>query len=449
MSTESAIGPSVPSDRPDYESALREEREQVAELQRLVDDFTVQATHDTEELTWFREMTSHFGELDIEREFLDVISPMLPALRELLQTETLAVVTDEGDSERGQVDPVFLTAEGLPFDRAKVLRLVLGCRDAASDGVVVLNNASVIQKRTSVAGVANCMVVAMARPSGQYGWLVAVGKVVERSAAVETCETGVSRGEFGTVEATLLDSAARTLATHQRNVTLFRERKELIVGIIRAMINAVDAKDAYTCGHSDRVALIGRLIAGQMGLPERDRESIYISGLLHDVGKIAVPDSILCKPGALSAEEFDVVKRHPVTGYHMLSHLEKLRPVLPGVLHHHEAWDGSGYPNGLVGVEIPQMARVMAVADAWDAMTSRRPYRSAMPFERAAGILRDGRGGQWDPDVIDAFFECFDEVREISEADGRQTEDLTLDEPSFGAYAEIDSAVLTSAMHML
>ena len=135
----------------------------------------------------------------------------------------------------------------------------------------------------------------------------------------------------------------------------------LLIGVIRTLVNAIDAKDAYTCGHSDRVARIAMRLAAELGLDHQSCLQVYMTGLLHDIGKIGVPDAILCKPGKLTDEEFAIVKRHPAIGYQILKHLEQLSYVLPGVLHHHEAVTGTGYPLGLAGESIPLAARILAV----------------------------------------------------------------------------------------
>jgi HD-GYP domain-containing protein (c-di-GMP phosphodiesterase class II) len=181
-----------------------------------------------------------------------------------------------------------------------------------------------------------------------------------------------------------------------------------MTGIVRAIINAIDAKDQYTCGHSDRVAAYAKCIAERLGEDPEECERIYMAGLLHDVGKIGVPDSILGKPGKLTDEEYAVVKKHPEIGYSILKHLKQLDYVLPGVLHHHEAIDGSGYPAGLIGDSIPFAGRLLAVADAYDAMTSDRPYRRGMPTERAESILQSEAGTTWDARIVAALMECLE-----------------------------------------
>jgi len=153
-----------------------------------------------------------------------------------------------------------------------------------------------------------------------------------------------------------------------------------------------------------------------------------LSGLLHDIGKIGIEDSVLRKPGRLTDEEFEHLKRHPQLGYNILRDIDRIKDVLPGVLHHHEAWNGKGYPRGLVGTDIPLLARIIAVADSFDAMSSDRPYRDGIDDERIDKILRNGAGSQWDADVVDAYFAVRDEIREIAE---RDREHLQLDMHDF------------------
>jgi HD-GYP domain-containing protein (c-di-GMP phosphodiesterase class II) len=151
-----------------------------------------------------------------------------------------------------------------------------------------------------------------------------------------------------------------------------------------------------------------------MGLSHHECEELYMTGLLHDIGKIGVPDGVLSKPGKLTEAEFAQIRLHPEIGYQILKNLTPLDYALPGVLHHHEAVDGSGYPYGLSGDEIPLYARVLAVGDAYDAMTSDRPYRGGMDSEKAEAILRSGAGQQWDARAVNAFFAVATEIRAIA-----------------------------------
>ena len=174
-----------------------------------------------------------------------------------------------------------------------------------------------------------------------------------------------------------------------------------------ALSNALDLRDATTEGHSLRVAEIAVQIGQAMGLSERQLEALRRGGLLHDVGKIGIPDAILRKPGKLNPEEWETMRQHTLWGARMLSHIDFLAEALPLVLHHHEAWDGSGYPDSLRGEEIPLLARIFAVTDAYDAITSDRPYRTARSPEEALAVIRQEAGRQFDPAIVTAFERVF------------------------------------------
>jgi HD-GYP domain-containing protein (c-di-GMP phosphodiesterase class II) len=182
------------------------------------------------------------------------------------------------------------------------------------------------------------------------------------------------------------------------------------VNLILALVNSLDSRDRYTSCHSHNVAVYSKLIAKEMKLPKRKCNHIYLGGLLHDIGKIGVPEAILNKPARLSAEEFNVIKQHPEIGYHMVKHIGFFRDagILDMILHHHERYDGEGYPKQLKGDEIPRSARIVAVADAFDAMTSSRLYRKGKDIPNAIKDLMQQRGLQFDPDVVDAFLRVLD-----------------------------------------
>ncbi len=185
------------------------------------------------------------------------------------------------------------------------------------------------------------------------------------------------------------------------------ETKQLFMDSIRAIANALDAKDPYTRGHSERVSAYSMIIGTSYGLSEREMRIIEISSLLHDVGKIGIEDRILRKPGALTKEEFDVMKTHPPKGAAILGSIPQMREIIPGIRHHHEKWSGGGYPDNLKGESIPTIARIIGVADAFDAMTTNRPYQKAMTFEQAAGRINELKITVYDPRVVEAFNKAF------------------------------------------
>jgi HD-GYP domain-containing protein (c-di-GMP phosphodiesterase class II) len=201
----------------------------------------------------------------------------------------------------------------------------------------------------------------------------------------------------------MLDAVSGILSAFLENSSLYQEQNDTFVGTVKAMSSAIDAKDPYTQGHSERVAMLSARLARQIGQSEDEIECIRISGLVHDVGKIGVPESVLCKPGRLSNDEFDMIKLHPTIGMDILKDIPSLNAILPGVLHHHEKWDGTGYPGKLAGEEIPLMARIMAIADTFDAMSSNRAYRAGMPREKVLAEIERCAGTQFDPELVPHF----------------------------------------------
>ena len=187
-----------------------------------------------------------------------------------------------------------------------------------------------------------------------------------------------------------------------------RENHELFINSIRALAAAIDAKDPYTRGHSERVARYSSLVAREMGLSSEDVRRVRLSALLHDVGKIGIDDRILRKPTALTEEEFEIMKSHPVKGAAIMEAIPQLKDVIPGMKHHHERWEGGGYPEGLSGEGIPLQARIVSVADTFDAMTTTRPYQRAMDIRFVFQRLRDLAGNRFDPSVVDALIRSYD-----------------------------------------
>lgn len=187
------------------------------------------------------------------------------------------------------------------------------------------------------------------------------------------------------------------------------ENESLLLHIVRALAEAIDAKDTYTNGHSGRVADYSREIARRCGYPEEELRKIYMMGLLHDVGKIGIPDAVINKPAKLNEDEFDIIKNHPVMGARILKNIKQLPQLTDASRWHHERYDGTGYPDGLKGEEIPEAARIISVADSYDAMTSRRSYRDPLTQDAVRNEILGGRGTQFDPRFADIMLRMIEE----------------------------------------
>ncbi|HKP51244.1 MAG TPA: HD-GYP domain-containing protein [Chloroflexia bacterium] len=209
--------------------------------------------------------------------------------------------------------------------------------------------------------------------------------------------------------------------------------------VLEGMADAVDLRDPYTGGHSRRVAESSAAILRQMGLSGPEADLVVAAARVHDIGKFGVPDSILNKPGRLTPEEEAIMRNHPVTGADLLMRYPDFKRGVEIVRHHHESWDGTGYPHGQKGTDIPFGARVIAVADSYDAMTSDRPYRQAMSVERATSILRQGRGTQWDPEIVDAF------LLTVSSVEPASVEQVITLEPSLPIVASGSGGIYVAA----
>jgi len=217
-------------------------------------------------------------------------------------------------------------------------------------------------------------------------------------------KTRTEIGELATTFNTMSDELEHFVEDLKRAA---EENKALFMGSIQMLAGAVDEKDPYTRGHSDRVTKYSLLIAEEMGEDAEFLEILRVSAQLHDVGKIGIEDGILKKPGALTPEEFEIMKTHTSKGANILRPVPQLREMLPGIELHHESLDGSGYPYGLKGDEIPLLARVIAVADTFDAVTTNRPYQKAFDPGEAVNILRKLSGKRLDPKAVDALLTVF------------------------------------------
>jgi HD-GYP domain-containing protein (c-di-GMP phosphodiesterase class II) len=331
----------------------------------------------------------------------------IESLRTLIEAEAVAIfIYSDRQVETHGIES---TITGKACWTLDDIRLLLQKIEKPHAGdTVVLNQVDFPLHHSSVR---SCVVV----PIGEtepIGYVIAINRRKQIGYSFNNPE-----GEFGSGDAELLHEAAGYLISDGHSNVQIQESEQLVLGTLRAMSNAIEARDPYTHGHSERVAKVGYEIAVRLQLSEVACQEIYLAGILHDIGKIGIPDQVLLKPGRLSTEEFAIIQQHPEIGHKILEGLGKLNFALPGVLYHHERIDGTGYPHRLRGDAIPLMARILAVSDAYDAMTSSRVYRTAMDNRRAVDILQGGIGTQWDGDAVAACLEYLAQ-RELVLCDG-------------------------------
>jgi len=209
--------------------------------------------------------------------------------------------------------------------------------------------------------------------------------------------------EFWSQELKLMGVFALEAAAAIKKAQLYEEIRELFVHTVEALASAIDAKDPYTFGHSNRVARFSAAICEELGMTRKEIQQVELAATLHDIGKIGTPESILQKPGMLTPEEQERIQEHPVRGARILANISGFRDVVAWIRHHHEWYDGHGYPDRIAAEDIPVQARVITVADAFDAMTSDRPYRKGMPVEDAISIMEEFAGSQFDPHILRVF----------------------------------------------
>jgi HD-GYP domain-containing protein (c-di-GMP phosphodiesterase class II) len=265
------------------------------------------------------------------------------------------------------------------------------------------------------------------------GTQLLVNPVVNHGVVVGAIFAGAKRGEdklASSSDQKMLGAAAGSLGVLLENAGLYEDQQSMFLGTLEALTTSIDAKDPYTCGHSERVAYLAARLAAEIGVPKETCERIHIAGLVHDVGKIGVPEAVLCKPGRLTDDEFALIKKHPEIGHQILQDIKLMDDVLPGVLYHHERYDGRGYPHQKKGEDIPLMARIIGLVDAFDAMSSNRTYRAAMNREKVLEEVRKGAGSQFDPSLAEAFLKI--DLREYDEMVARHHQQALAGDDRFG-----------------
>lgn len=377
-------------------------RDQVIEKhQQEIEKLACELEQTYEEISLLHSLNQHMLLSRSPRELAELC---LDRLMDVIPAEGVAVWLD------GESDGQGLQTRGeFPLGEEQFARLIARFDEHDWSRPFVRNKIAGSLLGAEFPGLRNIIISAISVGKSRYGWICCCNSTTE---------------EFGSVQVRLLSSVGSVLSAHTCNVDLYQQHQQLVISFVSSLVRSLDAKDPYTRGHSERVALIARRLGEEMNLPAEDLKDIYLSGLVHDIGKIGVDDAILRKPGRLTEEEMAHIQRHPEIGYNILSGLKNLKSILPGVRHHHESYAGKGYPDGLRGEAIPLMARIISVADSYDAMGSDRPYRQGMPLEKVAEILERGAGDQWDPAVISAYFSAREDIERICQEHSGESDPL-------------------------
>ncbi len=362
-----------------------------------------------------------FHRLRIHKEPARYQKRILDAAAELLNVQTLVWV-----SSRNQ-EPIIGGELSLsPWDCQQLSANLTKAAGWDTTGLLICNEVQQQSWAARCRNVANLLAIDLSEQRAG-GRLIALNKRVavrsrtkpgQRSTSHESptqdpAERPAEIAPFRREDAALLTPFVSLFGLYTSSAERFNDAQSLLVGLARALTASIDAKDPYTFGHSERVARISAELAKELGLSEDELKDMYLAGLLHDIGKIGIPDAILRKSSPLTPEERGIIEQHPQLGYKILLEVKPISHLLPGVLYHHERYDGAGYPEGLKGEAIPLLARIIAVADSYDAMSSSRPYRIGLSNSRTEEILSEGAGSQWDPLVVAAFLRCRQRVHAI------------------------------------
>lgn len=311
----------------------------------------------------------------------------------MISSPTVLIV-DDSESNRE------LMTEYLRPERCRILTSTDGGSAAA---LARLERPDLVLVDFQMPGMNGLELTAQLRRESQGSFLpiVMISGFTDVAHRVAALEAGADDFLFKPVEGPELTARVRSLL----HLQAMHRRLEETQHVVFTLGKAVEAKDSFTQEHTERVAGRARALASRLGFGAAEIDQIHAGALIHDIGKLAIPDGVLNKPGPLTAEEFEIVKRHCVIGAEIVAPLSSQPELLAIVRHHHERYDGAGYPDGLAGETIPLAARVVAICDAFDAMSSDRPYRSAFTPQHACELMLGGRGSQWDGPMVDAFVE--------------------------------------------
>ncbi|MHB0914783.1 MAG: response regulator [Thermoleophilia bacterium] len=375
-------------------AAQEQNRAYAERLEQMVEERTGNLQQRTRELSVLHEVLSAATR---SLELPEVFEITLAELSQLLKAQaSAAFVVDQATSRLRLVTQTDLPEEFLRWVSVGYEENEELSQAVASGQAAMIEDLSEQRGLSIIADRARCAIVVPMKTSNEVVGIILV-----------TCGESRDIDESGW---RLLGTLGEEVGVVVENVRLYENLRMAYLSTIRALAEAVDAKDSYTRGHSDRVAMLAAATATELGLSPDLVEEIRNAGYLHDIGKIGTPDSVLVKKGVLTAEEKETMKLHPGASHRILSHARMADNIKEMIRHHHERYDGSGYPDGLKGEEIPLGSRILAVADAYEAMTSNRPYRDCMAVEDAVRELRDNVGEQFDGLVVEAFLRVREKV---------------------------------------
>ncbi len=409
-------GDSAPADGEHFAEMLRllaEKFQAETKAEGQIVKVSTELAQTYEELVLLHRLSTNMKVTEADSNFLQMACD---SLTEIVFVEGIAVLLEK--TVDGTQEWVIAAGSGL-IDLDGQTAAVLQCRlaEEISKGKEALLDSEVDSafKYEWPERVKNIIAVPLFGKEKAESHIAGAGRDDNRMMGLMVAVNRIGKQDFDSTDIKLFNSVAGGCAVFIENVRLFRDLKELFIGSLKALTSSIDAKDKYTHGHSERVAFISRWIAERLSaiepLEEEQIHRIYLAGLLHDIGKIGIDEAVLRKTGKLTDEEFASIRKHPSIGAGILREIKQMRDIMPGVLSHHERFDGKGYPAGLAGEQIPLTGRIVGLADSFDAMTSKRTYRDAMSVERALAEIERGLGTQFD-DKIGRIFLASD-IREL------------------------------------
>lgn len=381
-------------------------------LSWMSDDLSDQGNRDDEIVNLSQQLTEAYEELSllyklsakmtVTEDAGSFLHETLDELQQVIGLKWAALHLSDSDDRLQDMRGRMYTAGDLPHEADEIgnaIRHLIG-RFGLERKTLILHEAADLEHPALVESVQAALVVPLSRDGKVLGILIGADKL--------------NGSDLSSVDSKLATSLGQSISIFLENMMLYDDVQDMFMGTLRTLVSAIDAKDTYTCGHSERVAWLGRELARAAGMGVHESERMYLAGLLHDIGKIGIPERVLCKSGRLTNEEFDIIKTHPRIGARILQDIRQMQDLIPGVLYHHERFDGRGYPDGLSGKNIPLLGRLLCLADSFDAMSSTRMYRSAMGRHEVLEEIRRCAGSQFDPQLAELFvsldFEPYDRM---------------------------------------